>query len=242
VGSPRFLLANGLSEDTVCGQRLYIHPTCGLMARFEQEIKAWHGVTQGFYVDRSEAGYLLQTFSVSPDQMYLTMPYSLGLSGLHAIKDMAHMAQAGPLVHDEDSEGKVTPSTMQYNLGDGDRKRLLAGVRETARVFFAAGATEVYTGLVGGKPILKSSHIDAQVSDDVPARDMFLYASHPMSTCAMGDNPERSVVDPDGRVWGWDNLYVADASTLPTSLGVNPQVTTMAVGLTIGEAVAGSLG
>jgi choline dehydrogenase-like flavoprotein len=212
------------------------------MARFEQEIKAWHGVTQGFYVDRSEAGYLLQTYSVSPDQMYLAMPYSLGLRGLHAIKDMAHMAQAGPLVHDEDSEGKVTPSTMQYNLGDGDRKRLLAGVRETARVFFAAGATEVYTGLVGSKPILKSSHIDAQVTDDIPARDMFLYASHPMSTCAMGDDPERSVVDPDGRVWGWDNLYVADASTLPTSLGVNPQVTTMAVGLTIGEALAESLG
>jgi choline dehydrogenase-like flavoprotein len=69
-----------------------------------------------------------------------------------------------------------------------------------------------------------------------------LYASHPMSTCSMGDTPERSVIDPDGRVWGWDNLFVADASVFPTSLGVNPQVTTMAVGLTIGEAVAERLG
>jgi choline dehydrogenase-like flavoprotein len=58
----------------------------------------------------------------------------------------------------------------------------------------------------------------------------------------MGDAPERSVIDPDGRVWGWDNLFVADASVFPTSLGVNPQVTTMAVGLTIGEAVAERLG
>ena len=43
-------------------------------------------------------------------------------------------------------------------------------------------------------------------------------------------------------MWGWDNIFVADASVFPTSLGVNPQVTTMAIGLTIGEAVAESLG
>ena len=54
----------------------------------------------------------------------------------------------------------------------------------------------------------------------------------------MGDDPARSVVDPDGRVWGWDNLYVADASVFPSSLGVNPQVTIMALGLTIGRQVA----
>jgi choline dehydrogenase-like flavoprotein len=242
IGSPRFLLRNGLSDDSVCGQRLYIHPTCGLMARFEERIKPWHGVTQGFCVDRWDRGYLLQTFSVSPDQMYTSMPYSMGMTGLEAIRDMAHIAMAGALVHDEDSQGSVGLKTLTYWLGDGDRKRLLAGMRETARVFFAAGALEVYTGIVGSKPIKRAGSIDEQITDDVAARDLFLYASHPMSTCSMGDTPERSVIDPDGRVWGWDNLFVADASVFPTSLGVNPQVTTMAVGLTIGEAVAERLG
>ena len=65
-----------------------------------------------------------------------------------------------------------------------------------------------------------------------------LYASHPMGTCRMGAEPEHSVVDPLGRVWGWSNLRVADASIFPTSLGVNPQVTTMALGLMIGERIA----
>ena len=59
-----------------------------------------------------------------------------------------------------------------------------------------------------------------------------------MGTCRMGGSPETNVVDPTGRVWGWDNLRVADAS-IPTNLGVNPQVTTMALALMIGHEVVG---
>jgi choline dehydrogenase-like flavoprotein len=241
VGTPRFLLSSGLTDDRVVGQSLYIHPTSGQMARFEQVIEPWHGVTQGYCVDRWDLGYLLQVYSVSPDQLFMAMPYSLGESRLESIRDLKHMALAGPLVHDEDSIGKVTLSGLMYFLGDQDRRRLLAGIRETARVFFAAGATEVYTGIVGSRPIQRVEDIEQTVHDDIPARDLYLYASHPMSTARMGNDSNRAAVDPDGRVYGWDNLFVADASVFPTSLGVNPQVSTMAIGLTIGEAVAESL-
>ena len=148
------------------------------------------------------------------------------------------MALAGPLVHDEDSIGKVTLQGLVYFMGDGDRKRLLAGIRETCRIFFAAGALEVYTGIVGSRPIRAVTDIEDAVPDTIPARDLYLYASHPMSTCRMGSDPKIAAVDPDGRLYGWDNVYVADASVFPTSLGVNPQVSTMAIGLTVGEAVA----
>ena len=116
-----------------------------------------------------------------------------------------------------------------------------AGIRETARVFFAAGAEEVYTGIVGSHPIKRVEDIDDAVRDDVPARDLYLYASHPMSTVPMGADPSRAAIDPDGRVYGWDNLYVADASVFPTSLGVNPQVSTMAIGLVVGQSIAEQL-
>ena len=43
----------------------------------------------------------------------------------------------------------------------------------------------------------------------------------------MGPDPATSVVDPRGRVWQTDNLWVADGSIVPTSLGVNPQLTIM---------------
>jgi choline dehydrogenase-like flavoprotein len=47
--------------------------------------------------------------------------------------------------------------------------------------------------------------------------------------CVMGADPARSVCDPAGRVHGYTGLYVADASLVPTNLGVNPQHTIMAL-------------
>ena len=77
--------------------------------------------------------------------------------------------------------------------------------------------------------------IEAALPLDIPAHHLGLYASHPMGTNRMGANPRESVVDPEGRVWGWRNLHVADASIFPTSLGVNPQLTIMAMCTRIAE-------
>ncbi len=44
----------------------------------------------------------------------------------------------------------------------------------------------------------------------------------------MGDDPRRSACDPNGRVHGTDNVYVADASLHPTNGSVNPALTVMA--------------
>ena len=41
---------------------------------------------------------------------------------------------------------------------------------------------------------------------------MFDTFSHAMGTCRMGTNKAVSVVNPECRVWGMDNLYVIDAS------------------------------
>ncbi|NOY25089.1 MAG: GMC family oxidoreductase [Oligoflexia bacterium] len=237
VRTPQLLLSNGLAESATCGAWLYLHPATGVLARFQQEIRPWSGVTQGFYVDRWEQGYLLQTYTSSPDQAYTGMPYSLGDELLELVADLRHTAMAGPLVHDEDSRGGVSLQGMTYFLGDGDRRKLLAGMRECARVFFAAGAISAYPGVAGGGPIASLGDIDRAIPDTLPARRIYLYASHPMGTCRMGADPTSSCVDPDGRVWGWANLHVADASVFPTSLGVNPQVTTMALGLTVAEAI-----
>ena len=50
-----------------------------------------------------------------------------------------------------------------------------------------------------------------------------------MGTAAIGADPGRSVVDPLGRVWGYENLLVADGSLFPQSSGVNPMLTIMAM-------------
>ena len=45
----------------------------------------------------------------------------------------------------------------------------------------------------------------------------------------MGGDASKTAVDPSLRVHGVNGLYAMDASVLPTTLGVNPQGTIMAV-------------
>ena len=49
----------------------------------------------------------------------------------------------------------------------------------------------------------------------------------------MGSDPTRAVVDSEGRPGGTEALYIADGSVVPTSLGVNPQLTVMTMALRI---------
>ncbi|KAI1276526.1 long chain fatty alcohol oxidase [Xylaria sp. FL0933] len=53
--------------------------------------------------------------------------------------------------------------------------------------------------------------------------------AHQMGSCRMSAKPQDGVVDPRGKVWGTQNLYVADASVFPSASGVNPMITNMAI-------------
>ena len=49
--------------------------------------------------------------------------------------------------------------------------------------------------------------------------------AHARSTCRIGDAPKYSALDRYNRVHGLRNLYVVDASILPSSCGTNPPLT-----------------
>jgi choline dehydrogenase-like flavoprotein len=60
---------------------------------------------------------------------------------------------------------------------------------------------------------------------------------HQCGTCRFGDKPETSVLDPDNRAWELDNLYVVDASTLPSSAGINPSLTIAGNALRVAQVI-----
>ncbi len=62
--------------------------------------------------------------------------------------------------------------------------------------------------------------------------------AHALGSMMAGDNPDQAVVDGNGRVFGFSNLYVADGSVLPRSSRVNPALTIYAWGLRLGQYLA----
>ena len=62
-------------------------------------------------------------------------------------------------------------------------------------------------------------------------------AYHPLGTCRMGTDPRTSVVGPDFETHEVERLFVADGSAVPAPLGVNPQMTIMAMALRAAEIV-----
>jgi len=65
--------------------------------------------------------------------------------------------------------------------------------------------------------------------------DFECMAFHPLGTCRMADSPDKGVCDPYHKVFNTDNIFVCDGSSIPTSPGVNPQLTIMALATRLGK-------
>jgi choline dehydrogenase-like flavoprotein len=92
---------------------------------------------------------------------------------------------------------------------DGRTARFLAG--RAAAWLEASGARRTYL-------------VDMALPDGGPSA-----GQHQAGTCRMGDDAGSSVVDPQGRVWGHDNLLIVDGSVNVTNGGVNPVLTILAL-------------
>lgn len=53
--------------------------------------------------------------------------------------------------------------------------------------------------------------------------------AHILGGCPIGLDADDGVVDPDGRAFGYDDLYIVDGSIIPANLGVNPSLTITAM-------------
>jgi len=71
-----------------------------------------------------------------------------------------------------------------------------------------------------------------------PGRRPDLSAHHHAGTTRMAADPHDGVVDPDGRVFGLENAYVAGASVFPTAGFANPTLTVVALARRLGRHLA----
>ncbi len=135
----------------------------------------------------------------------------------------------------------------EYGLHELDKRHLTEGIIEAARIALAAGAREVWTLQTKGCSI----QVDSESSIDEPLEDLrsqvmreglgpnrlALFSAHLMGGCAMGTDPSKAAVDRNGQLFGVAGVYVGDASIFPTTPGVNPMITIMAMARRTAEAI-----
>ena len=240
IHTPLLLMANGLAGGSgQVGRNLSIHPAVSVSALFDEEVYGWRGTMQSYYMDdfAEGDGLLFEVTSLLPGLALATLP-GTGPAVKENLARYKHLASVGLFVSDT-SRGRVLRMAggrgeplVVYNLNRQDAARLLRGIAIAAEVFLEAGAKAVFPGLRGAGAVASRRDLEQLRRGPPLAGGPAALAPtgfHPMGTCRMGSDPASTVVDQYGRLHGLRNLFVADASVFPSCLGVNPQVTIMAV-------------
>ena len=242
-GTPELLLRSGISHPAL-GRHLHIHPAAWIGARYEEEVRGWEGVMQSYYVDQWQPEGILLEATFTPLSFGAQWLPGVGAEFSDRVAHFGNIASIGVHLHDR-SEGRVGLASngslrLSYRLLEEEARTLQFGIARAAEVHFAAGATEVYPN-VGPVSVIPRGKLAEFESMTLRPSHLRLEAFHPMSSARMGTDPDTTVCDTRGAVRGTDGLYVADASLLPTSVGVNPMMTIIACATHVAGDVAGSL-
>ena len=244
LGTPELLQRSGLGGRHV-GRNLHIHPACWVGARYDEEVRGWEGVMQSFYVDEWEHQRVLLEATFTPLAFGGAWLLGAGRSHQEAMLDFGHVGSIGVHLSDRSSgrvglgaEGSLRAS---YKLTDDDARRLAFGIARAAEIHFAAGATEVYPNITRAG-VLKPGNLAEFEATTFKPSELRLEAFHPMGTARIAADPREGACGPDGSLNGTRDLYVADASLFPTSVGVNPMMTMIAFAKQVARGLADRAG
>jgi choline dehydrogenase-like flavoprotein len=236
IHTPLLLGANGIGgESGQLGCNLSVHPATAGFALMDEVVDMARGVPQSFYVDEwADEGIVFESIAGPPSYAAASLPLQ-GEDHARAMRSYRHLAQMGLMVSDSSrgrvrdlagrdlaggrlGRGRMGRPLITYDLDERDLARFRSGIGYMRELLQAAGAREVYLPLPEGIP-----------PERVRAKDLRLMAFHPLGTARADVDPARGVVDSNLQLHGVEGLYVADGSVVPSALGVNPQITIMAL-------------
>jgi choline dehydrogenase-like flavoprotein len=258
INTAQLLIDSGLDEiDPDIGKNISLHPSPLIYGLFDSgtdddKIYADWGIPMSasyakyqFKTDENnfpyDYGYILETIYNHPAATAITFP----LSGMkERMKNYEKIACISVILHDQ-AVGKVGKNAglltcLSYTLAEEDKDKLRHAIRTAAAILLDAGAKEVFTNHEEELVFRSKADLDKADTCSLEPGDILLATAHPQGGVGMG-KPENGVVDFNGHLHDIENLYVSDASLFPTSLGVNPQLTVMAMGLKIGDHIAEKL-
>ena len=228
IQTPALLQRSGLRKHI--GGNLAVHPTVKLSARFADEVNVPDDVpvhqVKEFAPDLSFGGSASHpglvalalsdqwaTFSSAVEQWRRISIYYAAITSEGRGRVQAVPGLRDPLV--------------TYRLTGRDRALLRSGLGRLALLMLEAGAEEVYPAFRGA-PIVRDRTDLAVMQDRFAASKASVMTVHLCSTVPLGEDTSRCGANSFGRVHGTDDVWVNDASLLPSAPGVNPQATVMA--------------
>jgi choline dehydrogenase-like flavoprotein len=238
--TPGLLRRSGIGTHPRLGRNLALHPATILAGRFEQDVHAWRGVLQSAAVHElhESDGVLIEATSTPPGMGSMVFP-GYGAELLSWLDRAPHVATFGAMVADR-GVGSVLSARgetlVRYTIAPDDVAKLVTALEAMGRLLFAAGAVEVLTGLPGAPTVASQTQL-RDVLRSADPRSLHLAAFHPTGTAAAGADDQVCPVDETGRLRGADGVWVADASILPSSPEVNPQLSIMAMALGVADEV-----
>jgi choline dehydrogenase-like flavoprotein len=237
IESARLLLNSGLGSDHV-GRHLQAHVYAGAIGFFDEPVQESVGPGPSIATNDWRHGndgviggaMLADDFVPTPVTAWETLTEvgaipSYGDAGKRGMRELYPRMQRvfGPVQEVPNPQARVTVDPAVHDALGSPVARLSGDIHPEDRVtarFIADRAAE-WLEASGVRDVARLT------ADDRPEGPSG--GQHQAGTLRMGDNPETSVTDCWGRVWGHDNLLVADGSVHVTNGGVNPVLTIMAL-------------
>ncbi|RME92738.1 MAG: hypothetical protein D6767_02510, partial [Candidatus Hydrogenedentota bacterium] len=245
------LLQNSAKElgikNSNLGRYLTLHPAYNLHAVHSQVLKNYRGFPKTYYVDNfSETDHFyLETSFYYPGVTAKNIP-GFGQEHFSLMQDYNKMMSILILYHDLPSKkarvyAKKGKLVLCYPIDSRLKKAMAKAIRQSVRIFFAAGAQQLKVPMSQGRLLTPKDepYLEKLIQEKYfDAAKEPLSSAHPQGGCRMSSLQKRGVCTVEGRVYGTNHVYVADASLFPTSVHVNPYETVMLLANYVAEVVA----
>lgn len=245
--TPLLLQRSGIDHPAI-GQFLRLHPVVAIAAQMPNPVDMWAGPTQAarsLEHLRPRGGFVIESAPAHPGLIASSLPWEGGGTQGDLMAGANRIAPLIGIVH-ETGAGTVGWSRgahprIAYRLAAEDSDTARHALIELARIARAGAAERL---LVLATPPLSWATADGQEGfEELLARiatmslapnRVTLFSAHQMGSARAGANPRDHACDPRGRVRDGAggvirHLHVADASLFPSSSGVNPMLTVMAL-------------
>ena len=243
IASSRLLQRNGIGHPLV-GKHLCFNMVSPLTAHFPKpppHPQPYAGLQISHYAQPVPGdGFVLETWFNPPGMQSLFMP---GWFEEHYanMSEYSQMASAGVVVgtHRNGDVGWGPLGEFGFKPEREDLARLVHGLKKAGSMYLKADADRVMPATFRYHNITDEAQLeqlDHYVNDP---SGLSINSAHPQGGNAISADREKGVVDESFCVYDYENLHVCDASVFPSSLGVNPQLTVMALAHYAARKIAG---